>query len=235
LKRTISLCAGLLALAVVCGPAERAVAATQAAHASKPNPKDPCAAKKSKWERNQCESFARSAPGDEYFGRMKLSYLGINNTFHDEAIRAGDYTTSSSIINKVQFADEALNAWAKRYPGDPQLARSYFLAIAMFKKIYVQDFQDKAWAYMHLIVHEFPTSYFGKLEKADIARGFTEHWFADPESCPTPLPSGMPAPALTPSATATPVPRPGSPKVQIITPACVPPPSTPSPAPTATP
>jgi hypothetical protein len=194
--------------------------------------KDPCASKPSKWDRQQCEEYTHSAPGDEYFGRMKMSYLGINNTFHDETIRAGDYTTDSGIISKVAFADEALQDWSRRYPGDPQLARSYFLAIVMYKKIYTVEAQQKAWTYMHVLTQRFPTTYFGKLEKADLARGFTEHYFANPEMCPTPLPSGVSGTSLAvvSYATPSPSPKPGEPAVQIITPPCI----QPSPAPSAT-
>ncbi|MDE2481596.1 MAG: hypothetical protein KGN02_05365 [bacterium] len=219
MKRTLILSCALLAIG----------AAATVAHAA-PAAKDPCASKPSKWARAQCESFTHSAPGDEYFGRMKLSYLGINNTFHDESIRAGAYTTDSGIISKVGFADEALNAWSQRFPGDPQLARSYFLAIQMYKKIYTQTAQQKAWSYMNLLVKRFPTTYFGKLEKADLARGFTEHWFALPQLCPTPLPTGV-MPETTPAATATPEPKAGEPKVDIITPPCVQPSLPPSPSP----
>ncbi len=194
-------------------------AAAGVAHAATPHAKDPCATKPSKWQREQCEDYTRSAPGDEYFGRMKLSYLGINNTFHDEAIRAGAYTTNSGIISRVNFADEALNAWAKRYPGDPQLARSYFLAVQMYQKIYTQSAQQKAWRYMHLLVTRFPTTYFGKIERADLARGFTEHWFAKAQACPAPVP------------TATPMPKAGEPAIDVIEPPCLQP--TPSPAPVA--
>lgn len=195
-----------------------------------PARKDPCLAKASKWERQQCESFARSAPADEYFGRMKMSYLGINNTMRNEAISAGDYTTSSDIINKVSFADEALRAWAAKYPNDPELARSYFLTIMMLRKIYTQQYQDEAWRYMQIEVKRFGSTYFGKLEKADIARGFTEHYFADALPCPTPLPSGAVV-ETTPSATATPQTPSGQPSIDIITPPCVPAP-TPVPTPT---
>ena len=222
------------ALAVALTAAANAAAPAASTHkpAAKAAPKDSCASKKSKWERQQCENYTHSAPGDEYFGRMKLSYLGINNTFHDETIRAGDYTTDSAIINKVSFADEALEAWARKYPGDPQLARSYFLAIAMYKKIYMPDAQQKAWAYMHILTGRFGNTYFGRLEKADLARGFTEHYFANPQMCPTPLPSGVTVPAeVTPAATETPSPAPGQPNVDIITPPCV----QPSPLPTEEP
>ncbi len=205
--------------------------------ASKPASKDACASKKSKYAHQECEDYTHSAPGDEYFGRMKMSYLGINNTFHDETIRAGDYTTDPGIISKVAFADEALEAWSHKYPHDPQLARSYFLAIAVYKKIYVIDEQQKAWTYMHVLTSRFPTTYFGKLEKADLAKGFTEHYFADAEACPTPLPSGVTAPPA-PAATDTPAPAPGQPKVDVITPPCVqssPPAEAPMAAPAASP
>ena len=214
-----------------------ALAATPAPKATA-GPKDACSSKTSKYAHQECENYIHSAPGDEYFGRMKMSYLGINNTFRDETIRAGDYTTDSGIISKVAFADEALQQWSHRYPGDPQLARSYYLAIVMYKKIYTVDGQQKAWTYMHILTQRFPATYFGKIEKADLSKGFTEHYFADAQPCPTPLPSGESGTSLTTvTYTPTPAPAPGQPKVQIITPPCVPPPTEapamPEPSPTA--
>ncbi len=203
---------GLLAAAPTPKPAAKTTAKTSS--------KDPCASKASKWARSECESYNHSAPGDEYFGKMKMSYLGINNTFHDESIRAGDYTTDPGIISKVSFADDALTAWSKRYPNDPQLARSYYLAIGMYSKIYTRPAQEKAWSYIHILTGRFSTTYFGKLERTALARGFTEHYFADPTICPTPLPSGV-MPETTPAATETPAPKPGEPKVDVITPPCV--------------
>jgi hypothetical protein len=213
-------------LLTLCAALAVSAAGVTAAHAAStttpsPAPKDGCASKTSKWEHQQCENYAHSAPGDEYFGRMKMSYLGINNTFRDEAIRAGAYTTDSGIIHKVDYADEALNQWMHRYPGDPQLARSYYLAIEVYKKIYTKEGQDKAWKYMQLEMHQFPDSYFGKTVKKNVGIGFTEHYFANAEMCPTPLPSGAAAPANTPAAAATPAPKKGQPKVALITPPCV--------------
>jgi hypothetical protein len=222
-RSPLFLSAAFLALAAVLGSV--AFAATPAPKAT-PVPKDACSSKTSKYEHQECENYIHAAPGDEYFGRMKMSFLGINNTFHDETIRAGDYTTDPGIISKVAFADEALTQWSHKYPGDPQLARSYFLAIVMYKKIYTVDGQQKAWTYMHVLTQRFPTTYFGKLEKADLAKGFTEHYFADAQPCPTPLPSGVPSSGFTSvTYTPTPSPAPGQPKVEIITPPCIPPPT----------
>ena len=52
--------------------------------------------KLTKWQQHVQEMFKNSAPADEYFGRMKLSYLGMNNTFRDSAISSGDHTTDAA-------------------------------------------------------------------------------------------------------------------------------------------
>ena len=143
----------------------------------------------SKYERAHLETMKISATADEYFGKLKISFLGINNTLHDAAITAGDHTTDPSVVNKVGFAEDALTDWEKKYPRDPQLTRTYYLAIGVEKKIWIQANQQRAWVYMNRIVAVFPNSYFGKLIKREIAIGFTEHYYADPVPCQTPSPT----------------------------------------------
>jgi hypothetical protein len=151
---------------------------------------------------------------------MKISYLGIDNTYKDGAISAGAYTTDPRLIGKLDFATEALQRWAAKYPDDPQLPRSYFLAIQVLRKVYTQPEQQTTWTFMRLLVTKYGNSYFGKVMKASLARGFTEHWFALAQLCPTPLPLGV-MPENTPNATPVPSPAPGQPAVDLITPPCV--------------
>lgn len=226
---------------VVCdtapNPAEASSAATASPKASpsaSPSKNDPCGATKSKWAHVQCQEFNASAPGDEYFGRLKISYLGIDNTFKDGAISAGAYTVDPNLIKKLMFADEALQRWAAKYPNDPQLPRSYFLGIQVFRKVYTQPGQDLAWHYMQILITKYPSTYFGKNTKASIANGYTEHWFALAQLCPTPLPKGV-KPEKTPSATPSPSPSPGQPAIDLITPPCVQPSPVASPEPSASP
>jgi hypothetical protein len=214
------------------------------------------APKLSHFQQQLLERFKNSAPADEYFGRAKISYLGMNNTFRDSAISSGDHTTDPGIINRVAFAEEALDAWANKYPRDPQLARTYFLATQVERKIWVKANQDRAWIYLNRLVQQFPATYFGKLLKRDLAIGFTEHYYAPALPCATPVPSPAPtdppsaaadalatdAPSPPPTADPSPTPSPGPVettiakglRVQIIPQACVPPP-TPTPSPTPTP
>lgn len=184
-------------------------------------PRDPCLSLPSKWQRAACESYGGSAPGDEYFGPLKISYLGIDNTAHDVTIQSGAYTTDAGLISRIRFADLALRDWERKYPRDPQLPRSYYLMIRALSKIYTQSAQQEAWVYMQHVVHHFPGSYFAKTLRSAMSRGFTEHWFAAPQPCPTPARNQIGE--LTPIATPipSPVPRRGLPKIDIMSPPCV--------------
>jgi hypothetical protein len=198
--------------AVASSPKPAAVAA---------NPKgDVCASTRSKWAHIQCEQFNSSAPGDEYFGRMKISYLGINNTYRDGAISAGAYTTDPKLIAKLDFATEALQRWASKYPHDPELPRSYFLAIQVLRKVYTQPEQQLSWQFIQVLVTKYPTSYFGKTMAATLKNGYTLHWFGLSQICPTPLPPGV-MPDNAPNATPAPLPAPGKYAIDLITPPCV--------------
>jgi len=197
----------------------------------------------SKYQRARREQFRNSAPADRYFGRLKLSFLGINNTFRDAAISAGDHTVDPSIVNKVMSADDALGDWAAHFPHDPQLARSYFLAIEIHRRIWLKPNQEKAWIYINRIRALFPTTYFGKLLKKDMELGFTEHYYSDAAPCPTPTLTPEPAPPATstPNVAASAAPRKGPPRTRASatpeptpTPTAVPT-ATPSPKPTAAP
>jgi hypothetical protein len=174
--------------------------------------KDKCLAQKSKYARSECESYTHSAPGDEYFGRMKISYLGIDNTYKDGSISAGADTDDPRLISKLDFATEALEKWAAKYPNDPQLPRAYFFGIQVLRKVYTEQEQHTTWEFIQILVHKYPNTYFGKTEKAAISKGFTEHWYAgDAPACPKYATAATPTPAASP----------GLPAVQILTPPCV--------------
>jgi hypothetical protein len=231
-----------------------AVAAASAASAPAPVPSAAPAASArplSQWQRRQLEMFRDSAPADEYFGKMKMSYLGMNNTFRDAAISSGDHTTNPGIVNRVALAEDALEAWARKYPRDPQLARTYYLATVVERKIWLQPNQQRAWIYLNRLVQLFPTSYFGKLLATDLKIGFTEHYYAMAQPCPAAPPTpppvdegvdtffvppplvGMPAaptPSPSPLPSVTPVALGPGLRVLVLPQSCVPPSPSPSPS-----
>jgi hypothetical protein len=196
----------------------------------------------SKYQRQHLEAMQNSAPADRYFGKLKMSYLGINNTLRDSAILAGDHTTDAAIVNKISFAEDSLQDWESHFPRDPQLARTYYLAILAENKIWVQPNQERAWAYMNRLLKVFPGTYFSKQIQRDFTRGgFTEHYSTNPQVCATDSPSPEPTvtPTPTPVPTATPAPRRGLfGRAPVATPTPLPTPKitpTPVPTPSATP
>lgn len=197
----------------------------------------------SKYQRAHDATMKISAPADEYFGRLKISFLGIDNTLRDAAIAAGEHTTDAAVVSKVAFAEDAIKDWEKKYPRDPQLSRSYYLAIAVEKKIWLQANQQQAWTYMNRIADVFPNTYFGKLIKREIALGFTEHYYAEPVPCPTPSPTPTPTPSPVPTPVASPTVTPRANRARqrptptpVATPSPTPRPSaSPTPDPTPTP
>ncbi|MBV8081789.1 MAG: hypothetical protein JOY86_02270 [Candidatus Eremiobacteraeota bacterium] len=141
---------------------------------------------------------AGTAPADEYFGRMKLSYLGINNSLKDASIMAGDHTTFQVVITKIQWAEDALLDWQRKYPNDPQLARSLYLLTNAYLKVWTYDGQEKATYYLLELRDKYPKTFFGKQEKANLSKGLTLHVYGASQPCapvigePTPTPAPAP-------------------------------------------
>src|SRR6202011_4504820 len=114
----------------------------------------------------------------------------------------------------------------RKYPHDPQLARSYFLAIEASKRIWLQRNQEHAWTYMNRLTEQFGNTYFGKLVKKDLAIGFTEHYYAEAVPCATPTPTATPTPVPTPTPRPSVTPQPRARRGRA---------ATPTPTPVATP
>lgn len=70
------------------------------------------------------------APLDEYFGKEKLSPLGIENTIHDTSLRVRYHPANAGqYYQTLESAEDALHDWARKYPKDPWLpGRAYFMS-----------------------------------------------------------------------------------------------------------
>jgi hypothetical protein len=64
------------------------------------------------------------APADEYFGRLKMSVLGIRNELValERRAESGDRNVAA-MSGKLAFVDDAIRDWRAHYPRDTWLPR----------------------------------------------------------------------------------------------------------------
>lgn len=64
------------------------------------------------------------APADEYFGRLKMSVLGIQNVIKDKYRSVqGDPSKTDSIFGALAMVEDAIHDWESKYPGDTWIAK----------------------------------------------------------------------------------------------------------------
>lgn len=64
------------------------------------------------------QAHTRLAPADEYFGRMKMSILGIRNGLRTEALRMGDPGRATAQLGACHWLEDAIEDWGNKYPRD---------------------------------------------------------------------------------------------------------------------
>ena len=68
--------------------------------------------------------FGGLAPADEYFGRMKMSVLGIRNALDGiERRAAGGDRNYAAMGGQLAWVDDAMRDWESKYPRDTWLPR----------------------------------------------------------------------------------------------------------------
>lgn len=112
------------------------------------------------------------APADEYFGRLKMSILGIANTIKDQTVRFDRRPEEmESEMSTIGFAVDAIHDWEHKYPSDPWIAKSLFYLERFYNRIPTDTGRSQAKATMAWLVHDFPNTWYGKIGKRELAEG----------------------------------------------------------------
>lgn len=75
------------------------------------------------------------APADEYFGRLRMSILGISNTIRDAGLRLDRGYNPERVIDSLFFTEDAIRDWQHQYPRDPWIPRSLHALYAVYARI----------------------------------------------------------------------------------------------------
>jgi hypothetical protein len=129
------------------------------------------------------------APADEYFGPLKQSVIGINNTIrtlgwnYDVNHDIGDQTFASAGLTERAILD-----WEKKYPKDDQLPRSLFLLQRLYTKVLTYTARTHAKFVANWLFKDYGTSPQARQLKKTLA---LEH--LAPLPSPTPVPTAVPS------------------------------------------
>jgi hypothetical protein len=111
------------------------------------------------------------APADEYFGKLKMSILGIRNTIKDQGLKVdADPTAGGAVLNACVLTEDALHDWEQKYPRDTWLPHALFTLERLYAKVDSDAARAKAKATMVWLVRDFPTSPQAKIGKVELAK-----------------------------------------------------------------
>lgn len=140
----------------------------------------------------------RLAPADEYFGRMKMSPIGIGNEIHDIGLLLKyDPTRYAHLIGRARLTEDALLDWRARYPSDTWLAKDTYMMARVDAMFYDRESHAHAWSLMTWVAQRFPKTPFGANAKGEVRHGHVVPLYSMPPTPPTPAPT--PAPSVTPA------------------------------------
>lgn len=111
------------------------------------------------------------APADEYFGRLKMSILGIRNTIRDEGLKADadPARAADAIMGSVGLTEDAVRDWEKKYPHDTWIPAALFSLERLYAKVDSDVARARAKFVMLWLVHDYPRSAQAKVGKKELA------------------------------------------------------------------
>ncbi len=117
-------------------------------------------------------SVSDLAPADEYFGRARVSPLGIRHkifSLKDDLHHAR--SQPGSIQHDAETIEEALLDWIKRFPHDPWLPATAWNLAILYEELPGTEAQAHAVTLLHLLCDRYPGSTYADNAARDLQRG----------------------------------------------------------------
>ncbi len=99
------------------------------------------------------------APADRYFGRLKMSILGVRNSLRDLAARAdADPDSAEHIFDKAVLVEDALRDWQAHFPRDPWIPKYAYELAELYGKLDMDDAQTRKDETLDWLAASYPQS-----------------------------------------------------------------------------
>jgi hypothetical protein len=142
-----------------------------------------------------------NAPGDRYFGKLKMSGLGIRYSIQHLRNELERHERSQDdTFAKLKFSEDALFDWAARYPKDSWLAQTAFAMAKLDEEIATPASLSAARRIYIFIRDTFAKTTYVKYATQSVA--VLRSGLATPR--PTPVPTPVPTPSLSPAPSPSP-------------------------------
>lgn len=109
------------------------------------------------------------APADEYFGRLKLSILGIRNTIKDMGFKVDADPAHKMALNAIALTEDAMHDWEKKYPKDSWIPPAILSLERLYAKVDSDEARLHAKYTMAWLVRDYPATAPGKIGKKELA------------------------------------------------------------------
>src|SRR5271165_2699807 len=97
------------------------------------------------------------APVDEYFGRQKISTLGIDNLIRDTDQReSADPAIAARLYGGLMAAEDALEDWAAKYSHDNWIPKRAYEMSHLFWRMHAPEANAAADRCRNLLFNQFP-------------------------------------------------------------------------------
>jgi hypothetical protein len=114
--------------------------------------------------------FGKVAPADEYFGRLKMSVLGIRNQLnHLQAQVEGSPETSESIMGNAALVEDAIHDWERHYPKDPWLAKTVYSLTHVYANVRSDSGHAHAMESLHWLTARYQKAGFSEKAQSEVS------------------------------------------------------------------
>jgi len=154
-----------------------------------------------------------AAPGDQYFGTLKMSTLRIRYEIVSVRDRYETHRLLPEQAMHLALLDQnAFDDWSRKYPHDDWLASTAYLFAKLYEELPGHDAQTQAVHLLTYIKTEFPKTHYATQSRNDLHRGVPVRpdpaWAAALRAAqaatPSPSPSASASPATSPQASSSP-------------------------------
>ncbi len=103
------------------------------------------------------KQVCKVAPADEYFGKLKMSILGIRNTIKDQGLRVDvDPDKAPSTLGSMALTEDAMHDWQHKYPCDSWIPGTIYALQHFYGKIHTREGVKHVHATFAWLRHDFP-------------------------------------------------------------------------------